>query len=83
MIELEILPSSSAVGRTIVERAMPPGLLIVFLERNDTHVAPGGGTVLQAGCRLHLFAERGAIQEVRAWLAWPAGPAPQEREVNA
>jgi Trk K+ transport system NAD-binding subunit len=43
---------------------MPSGALIVFLERNNEYVVPGGRTVLRQGDRLHVLAERRVIGAV-------------------
>jgi cell volume regulation protein A len=64
MVEVEVLADSPVVGKALVDRGMPSGALIVFLERNNEYVVPGGRTVLRQGDRLHVLAERRVIGAV-------------------
>jgi cell volume regulation protein A len=56
------------VNRQLVELGLPHGALVIFIERNNEYIVPGGGTVLKAGDRLHLLADRAVIKEVRSQL---------------
>jgi cell volume regulation protein A len=75
MVELSIPAGSRAVGRSIVDLRLPQGALIVFLERNNEYVIPGGGTELHTGDRLHLLAEKALIRNIRMLLETGEEPA--------
>jgi cell volume regulation protein A len=68
MVELEVPRDSVVVDRQIVELGLPQGALVIFIERNNEYIVPGGSTALKAGDRLHLLADRTAIKEVHSLL---------------
>lgn len=76
MVEIEIPGHSIAVSRQLVDLGLPSGVLVVFIERNGEFLVPGGGTVLQAGDRLHLLAEKDLSSKVAALLNQRAEPEP-------
>jgi potassium/hydrogen antiporter len=49
--------NSVLAGRQIVDLCLPPGVLIVYIQRGDGHLVPNGNTVVMAGDRLHLLAD--------------------------
>jgi len=65
MVEIPIEDDSPAVGRRIVELRLPKEALILLVARGDEFVVPRGGTVLEAGDRLLVLADRGARAAVR------------------
>ncbi|HMN03549.1 MULTISPECIES: potassium/proton antiporter [Geobacter] len=71
LVEVEISSASSAVNRQIVDLHLPPGSLIVLIQRRGEFVVPGGGTLIEAGDTVHLLAERERINAIRAMLETP------------
>ena len=53
---LMLEPDASAVGQEVRALALPPGVLLVTIEREHQTLAPQGATVLAAGDRITLFA---------------------------
>jgi CBS domain-containing protein len=52
-----VLPTdASAVGQAVRDLALPPGVLLVTIERGQQTLVPRGGTVLAANDRVTLFA---------------------------
>ncbi|MBX3001306.1 MAG: potassium/proton antiporter [Caldilineaceae bacterium] len=68
LIEIELPPSSSAVGKRIVELGLPQGVLLALIGRGDTFLVPGGSTLLEAGDVIHLLAEKSEQGKVHALL---------------
>lgn len=64
--EVRIADGSPAAGVRLVELGLPPGVLVVLLRRGDTTVMPQGGTELQAGDELLVFAERDTYADALA-----------------
>jgi CBS domain-containing protein len=54
-------PDAPAVGQPVRALALPPGVLLVTIEREHQTLAPQGGTVLAAGDRITLFAPPGHL----------------------
>lgn len=48
LIELTIPPSSSAIGKKIVQLSLPENSLIVLIKRNDGFIVPRGDTTIDA-----------------------------------
>lgn len=65
LAELVIPRGSPAVGRSIMELNLPPGALVVLVNRNDDTIVPNGATVLQAGDAVLVLVENDALPEVR------------------
>lgn len=63
--EVRVVEGARADGARVVELALPGEVLIVLLRRGDTTVMPQGGTVLQAGDELLVFADSAAFSGVR------------------
>jgi cell volume regulation protein A len=74
--EFEVQPGSRAVGRQIVEMGLPPGALIVGLNRDGEFQVPGGSTVFRPGDTLLVLAEKKVLAELRAILE------PERRETE-
>jgi cell volume regulation protein A len=69
MVEVEVPPGSSVVGRQIVDLHLPQTALVVLISRNDNFVVPRGGTVLEAGDRLLVLADQAGLAQVRSIVA--------------
>lgn len=68
MVELAIPESSPVVGSRILDLHLPPGTLIVLLEREDHFLVPEGSTILQAGDELKILLRKEKETEVRQRL---------------
>ena len=66
--QMTVRPGAPAVGRSVVELGLPPGVLLVLLYRGGEIVVPQGGTALQAGDRILVLAEDDAYDAARALL---------------
>ncbi|WP_366552566.1 Trk system potassium transporter TrkA [Aquibaculum sediminis] len=64
VIEAEVLETSGLAGSSIREAGLPEGVVIGALVRNGAFVVPRGGTVIQAGDLVVLFAKPGAVKKV-------------------
>ncbi|MBK8022385.1 MAG: potassium/proton antiporter [Chloroflexi bacterium] len=49
LVEIAVHPESAAVGRRLIDLALPPGSLITLLRRRDEVIVPGGSTEFEAG----------------------------------
>jgi cell volume regulation protein A len=65
LMEIEIPQRSPAHDRSIVELNLPPGALVVAIQRADESVVPSGATVLNAGDRMMLLGDAEALREMR------------------
>lgn len=59
-------PNSPVAGRQIVELGLPPGALIVLVERRSKVLVPSGGTVVQAGDVLLVLADADSLAVLRS-----------------
>lgn len=66
LIEVAIPSGAPVVGRSILQLGLPPGALILLIGRDGENLVPNGGTVLEAGDRLLVLAEKEAIPAVRS-----------------
>lgn len=55
-IEIEVSEGSEAVGKTLLELALPLGVIIGGISRKDTTFVPDGSTVVRAGDHIIFFA---------------------------
>jgi chloride channel protein, CIC family len=53
---LVLAPDAPAVGRSVYDLDLPPGVLLVTIERDQRTLVPRGATVLLAGDHVTLFA---------------------------
>ncbi len=63
--EFEVLPESSAVGRTIAELGLPPDALILMIRRGRQFIVPKGKTRIEARDTLMVMADPKSLQAVR------------------
>jgi cell volume regulation protein A len=75
LIEIMVPPDSAAGGRRVMDLGLPAGALIALLIKGENTIAPGGGTVIEVGDTLLIFARREDHDEIRA-LFDTAAPAP-------
>ncbi len=68
LMELIISNHSGARGKSIMELGLPVGALVVSINRDGESMVPGGGTVLEAGDRLLILADRETLTEVRVMV---------------
>jgi cell volume regulation protein A len=67
LIEVPVPSQSAAVGRTLVDLALPAGALVVLIRRgNDDVMVPHGGTRIEPADILLVLAEPQALDRVRA-----------------
>ncbi|MDQ5853219.1 MAG: potassium/proton antiporter [Chloroflexota bacterium] len=69
MAEVVIPPDSPLINRAVVDLALPPGALLILIHRGDETIVPNGGTVLAAGDRVLVLADRDLLAEVQARVA--------------
>ncbi|MFQ5947825.1 MAG: Trk system potassium transporter TrkA [Acidimicrobiia bacterium] len=68
-IELEVGTDSEAVGRSLIEIALPRSAIIGGVLRDDEAFVPRGVTVIEAGDRLIVFALPEAIPKIEKLFA--------------
>jgi potassium/hydrogen antiporter len=66
LVEMPIPDGSSAIGRALVELALPPGALIVLIRRHDDAFVPRGTTRIESRDTLLVLAEREGLDRIRA-----------------
>lgn len=67
--EIDLLPDSCVVGRTVSELNFPEGVTILLVHRGTRFLIPKGGTLLESGDALLIFGERASLSEVEKLLA--------------
>ncbi|RMF11765.1 MAG: Trk system potassium transporter TrkA [Alphaproteobacteria bacterium] len=73
LLEARLLDRSRIVHKTIREADFPLGVVVGALVRDDEIIIPRPDTVLEAGDRLVIFAERDAVKEVEHLLMLDVG----------
>ena len=69
LVEIPVPDDSGAIGRTLVELALPAGALVVLIRRGHGVIVPSGGTRIESGDRLLVLAERDALARLRDRVA--------------
>jgi len=64
-VELEVGRESLAVGRRIIDLALPAGVLLTSLERSGRYVIPKGDTIFEFGDRILGLARPSNLQSLR------------------
>ncbi|MFA5072715.1 MAG: potassium/proton antiporter [Nitrospirota bacterium] len=67
-VEIEIGADSPAAGVQIIDLGLPPGALILFIERDSKYIIPSGATGLRIGDRLHMIVKSELIPSVMLLL---------------
>ncbi|MFY9556261.1 MAG: potassium/proton antiporter [Blastocatellia bacterium] len=68
LVNLNVPADSILVGKKIVDGDFPKGALIVLVGRQDTFIAPKGGTVIKADDRLLVLADEEDLNKTRALI---------------
>ena len=68
---------SSLAGLAIRDGGLPPGSVIVAIRRDSQNIPVSGGTVIQDGDMLSMFATPAGLSEVSATVRGPGQPGPQ------
>ena len=64
VIEAEALETSTLVGKPLREVNLPDGILVGAVIRNEEVIIPRGGTEIEAGDRVVLFARSDQVRKV-------------------
>jgi cell volume regulation protein A len=65
LVEITIPPHSQIIGKQILELGLPQGALIVLVSKMEECFTPNGGTVLGAGDKLLLLADKDDLPKIR------------------
>jgi cell volume regulation protein A len=65
LVEIAVPENSLKVGRSLLELGLPPGVLVVLIQREDSVFVPRGATQIEARDQLLVLAEPEAIEQVR------------------
>lgn len=68
-IEVEVDQSSEAVGKTLIDLELPPGVVVGGISRPGTSFVPDGSTVIRGGDRLIFFSLPAEIDETTELFA--------------
>ncbi|HEX2060808.1 MAG TPA: potassium/proton antiporter [Thermoanaerobaculia bacterium] len=68
LLMMDIPPSAPAVGRQLVELALPEDVLVLLVYRQDAFSPANGGTTLAAGDRLLIFTSKKSVDDARRVL---------------
>ncbi len=66
LIELTVPPRAGAVGKQIVDFGLPPGTLIIMVEKGGARFVPCGSTVLEEGDHLLILTDPSQSDKVRS-----------------
>ena len=69
--EIMVEPHASAIGRPLVDLALPHGVLIVLVRRGPTSFIPQGGTVIETDDQLLVAADHEHQEGLEALFATP------------
>lgn len=64
-VEMEVTKGAIAEGRRVVDLALPGGVLLTSLEREDRYMVPRGDTVFAAGDRVQGLARPSNVEALR------------------
>jgi cell volume regulation protein A len=74
LVEVPVPTDAAAIGRSLVDLALPEGALIVLIRRGDDVVVPRGTTRIEPGDALLMLAEPDALKRARAIVNGSSGP---------
>jgi potassium/hydrogen antiporter len=66
MIEIVVPEGADVVGKQVVELGLPPGALIVMIEKGDNRFVPCGSTILEAGDKLLVLSSALLAAQIQA-----------------
>ena len=67
-MEAQVYIGSRMDGEKIEKMLLPPGCLVVSVERENKEIVPSGSTVLRGGDKLILLCSQGDVQKVEEKL---------------
>jgi potassium/hydrogen antiporter len=65
LVEVPVPSRSAAIGRRLVDLALPAGALIVLTRRGDDVLVPHGSTLIEPSDTLLVLAEPDALHSIR------------------
>ena len=68
LMEAQVYIGSRMDGEKIEKMLLPPGCLVVSVERESREIVPSGSTVLRGGDKLILLCSQGDVQKVEEKL---------------
>jgi cell volume regulation protein A len=68
LVEVTVPPGSPAVGKTLLELALPAGALIVLIQRDGDVLVPRGGTPITESDTLLVLADNPALGVLKSKL---------------
>ena len=78
LVEMEVLPGTAIVGRTIAGAGWPSGTVVIAISRGNQLIFPESETQIDEGDVLSLLVPEGAERSVRALLGGPGPGAPTD-----
>ena len=72
ILEVKVHPTSSVVGRRIVELGLPQSALIVLVRQGSEYLIPRGSTALEAGDVVQILGYQSALEEAEKRLGQPS-----------
>ncbi|MGH9071095.1 MAG: chloride channel protein [Acidimicrobiales bacterium] len=81
VVDVQVGANSFLAGQSLADAGLPPGTIVMTIQRDSQLVLPRGGTVLQVGDRVGALTRGGDAEAVRALLsgAPPEPEPPPER----
>jgi H+/Cl- antiporter ClcA len=77
-MDIKVGEDSPLAGRAIRDGGLPPGSVVVAIRRGDQNLTVTGGTLVEKGDVLSMFADPGKLSEISATVHGPAQPGPPE-----
>ncbi|HWG01725.1 MAG TPA: chloride channel protein [Trebonia sp.] len=74
-MDLAVGKHSPLAGQAIRDGGLPPGTVIVTIKRAGENIPVGGGTVIEGGDMLSMFASPGTLDQVTSMVRGPGQPA--------
>jgi len=65
IVDIEVLPNSSAVDQKLVSLKLPPGVVLTSLQRDGGLLVPRGDTVFKGGDKIRAFARASNVGPLR------------------
>jgi len=69
LVEVSIPFDSAAAGRRILDLGLPPGSLVALIIRGEQTLVPSGGTVVNPGDDLLMFADKDELAVINAIIS--------------
>jgi cell volume regulation protein A len=65
LIEVDVLPASSAAGQTVMNLNLPAGVLVLSVTRYGETIVPSGTSVIKAGDKVLILADKAFLDKVK------------------